>query len=208
MPIIEIVENPKRRKTRKRRRKTSKGRTVRRRRNPVVATLSNPRRRRKTVKRRRYVKRRNPKFGLGSLIDLQGAGAVAAGFLASRMAPNVISKVWPGVPTTGPMSYAVRAGATILVAYGVKTLTKKTALAKSIAMGGLGYILYDMANVYLLPKIGLSGLYDNGSYMTMSELDRIGISGYETDYSGAFAGYEPDSGVSGYTDITDDALAA
>jgi hypothetical protein len=209
MPIIEIVENPKRRrKSRKRRPKTTKRRTIRRRRNPVVATLSNPRRRRRTVKRRTYRKRRNPKFGLGGLINLQGAGAVAAGFITARMAPNLISKVWPGVPTTGPLSYLVRAGATILVAYGIKTLTRKTDLAKALATGGLGYILYDVANTYLLPKIGLSGLADDGPYMTMSELDRIGVSGYEHDYSGAFAGYIPDSGVSGYTDITDDALAA
>lgn len=206
MPIIEIVENPKA-KRRVKRRKTVKHRRTVKRRNPLVASLTNPkRRRRKKVARKRYSRRRNPKFGIGSLINIENSAAVAAGFIVSAMAPALVSKVWVNVPRTGPVSYIVRAGSTIMLAYGVNLLTRKKNLAIGIATGGIAYILYDLANYYLLPKLGLSGLYDDKSYLTMSELDQIGVSGYQQDYG--VSGYRPDYGVSGYNDITDEAMAA
>ena len=208
MTMIEIVENPKKKKRRsvKRRRKTTKRA---KRRNPVVATLSNPRRRKRRVvqKRRRYSRRRNPIGALGGLINLPMAGSIAAGFMVARIAPNMVQKVWAGAPTTGPISYVVRAGATIGVAYVVKTYLKQRELALGIATGGLAYVLYDLANEYLLPKIGLAGIGYNDAYMTMSELDDIEARGADPGVSGYI-----DTGVAGYESshvgLLDEALAA
>lgn len=211
MTMIEIVENPKKKKrrTKKVRRKTV-GKSKRR--NPVVATLSNPRRKKRRVVKSRggYSRRRNPIGALGGLINLPMAGSIAAGFMAARIAPNMVQKVWAGVPTIGPVSYVVRVGATLGLAYAVKTFLKQRDLALGIATGGLAYVFYDLANTYLLPKIGLAGVGYDDAYLTMSEIDRIDAIG--PDPEGGIAGYLT-AGMAGYnetanTGFTDEALAA
>jgi hypothetical protein len=214
MATIEVIENPRKRRKRRttRRKMTAKQRKYfgrRRRRNPVVATLSNPRRRRsrrKVARYRRRPRRRNPAFSLGGMIDIQAAAGVTAGFMLARISPNLVSKVWAGAPTTGPVSYVIRIGSTIVAAMAVKTVTKKRELAMSIATGGIAYVLYDLANAYILPKLGLSGM---SGYISSQRAPQI--AGY------GVRGYIPDKGVSGIpvnrmsgylTSPLDNALAA
>lgn len=194
---IPIVENPTKRKRRKlspaqraagfggkrtmAKRRTRKKTTKRRRRNPALATyVVNPRRRKyrrkATVRRRR---RRNPGLGkIGAMLNLRMALSVAAGILTARMAPGLLQKVWTGAPTTGFGGHAVRMGSVILVGYGVKMVTRSNQFAGGVVAGGIGYILYDMANEYILPKIGLSGYGDD--YATMSELEEVALGRYVT----------------------------
>jgi len=205
MPNIEIIENPKRRRRTVKRRKTTtryKKRSKRRRRNPALATLSNPRRR--SYKRRSPLRRRNPKFGFGSLVNIQSAAYVTVGFVTARIAPNLIQKVWPGAPSVGPLSYAVRIAGTLAVAYAAKMVTKKNDIAVGIATGGLAYVLYDAANTYLLPKIGLAGLGADADYLTIDDINRMGV-------PGGVSGYIPETALSGYqpeSAFIDEALAA
>jgi len=141
---------------------------------------------------------------LGGLVNLPMAGSVAAGFLTARIAPNLVQKVWPGAPVVGPMSYLVRVGGTLVVAYAVKNFVKKRNLALGIATGGIAYVLYDMANTYLLPKIGLAGLGADTDYLTIDDINRMGV-------PGDISGYVPESTLSGYqpeSDFIDEALAA
>jgi len=195
---IPIVENPTRRKLTRKQLAAGFGgkrRMSAKRRNPGLATLAaNPRRRRKSGRRstsrsrsyykpisgraytRHYRRRRNPSFGgLFGTIDLTFAASVAGGLVVADMAPGLIRKVWAGVPTTGFGGTAVRLGSTILVATGVGYFLKSKSVPVGMVAGAIGYELYVLANQYLLPSLGLSGV---GDYMTTGELYRMGISGY------------------------------
>lgn len=211
MPMIPIVENPRRRR---RRHYSAKQRAagfgggrrhsrIRRRRNPSLATLAaNPRRRRyyhRPLRRRHHRRYRNPFLGgVGNMFDFKGALYIAGGILAAKASPKLIQKVWAGAPTTGIGLYAVQLGGTFIVAQGVKMLMKDAQASKQIMIGGLGYILYNLANDYILPQIGLAGLGDDSSYVTTGELEAMGISGYmptRPTISG-MSGYSPSSDIS------------
>lgn len=163
---------------RKIRRKTTKRR---KRRNPGLATyVVNPRRRRRSgvTARRRSYRRRNPSLrGIAGMLNLRLAMAVAAGILTARIAPGLLQKVWAGAPTTGFGGHAVRIGSVVLIGMGVKMVTKSNQFAGGIVAGGIGYILYDMANEFILPKLGLSG-YDGDRNVAMSELEEVGMGTY------------------------------
>jgi hypothetical protein len=123
-----------------------------------------------------------------SLIDLKGAAYVAGGIIIAKAGPNLIRKVWPGAPSDGIPGHAVRLGAVLLAATGVRYLLKSASGAQQVAVGGIGYILYDLANQYLLPTIGLAGLTDDGDAVTMQELEDL--RGYQPS-SRPMSGYQP-----------------
>jgi len=206
MASVELVENPRRRRHRrkmtakqlmyfgpKRRRRHS------RRRNPaVLASLGNPRRRRYHRRRSRgysvsHVVHRNPGL-LG--FDLGAAAWVGVGALGSKAVPKLVAKVWPSIPTTGWAGYAVRAGATLATGYAVKFATKNNRAFGLILAGGLGMILVDLASDYLLPTLGLSGLGNDRAMISTADLVDA--------YSPGFAGYVDQSALSGYVDTNFD----
>lgn len=194
MPQIEVVENPRRKR---RRHYTAKqlaagfgGKRYRNRRhyrrhhNPALATLAaNPRRRRHHYynprRRRSYRRHRNPLFGgTKGMFDIGGALFIGGGILAAKVSPKLIQKVWAAAPTTGIGGYAVKIGGAFLIAQGVRMVTRSAHNAHYIMIGALGSVLYDIANDYLLPTIGLSGLGDDSSYVTAGELRAMGLSTY------------------------------
>lgn len=209
MPTVSIVENPKRGLSAKqlragfggKRRMTAKKRSrSRKRRNPALATLAaNPRKRKKrsyTQPRKTTRRRRNPALGgLGKMLNLNLAFSVGTGIVAAHVAPGLLRKVWPGAPSTGLAGTAVRIGSVVLIATGVRMVTKKNAFAAGIIAGGVGYELYRLADQYLLPTLGLYGPDD--IQMTVPELEAIGVAGYQPT---------PDR-LSGYQ-VTDEVLAA
>lgn len=181
MASVPIIENPTKRRRRTRRSKPKKRRA---RRNPDLATLAtNPRRKRRYYRRaprrrtRRYYRRRSNPLKLGGFfrsIDLPTAAGVTGGLLTARLAPGLIQKAWRGVPTVGPLSYVVRIGSTLVVAYVVRKVSRSAATANAIVVGGVAYVLMDLANRYLLPKLapalGLSGV---GTYVSYRDVQRI-----------------------------------
>ena len=207
MATVELVENPRRR--RGRRHLTAKQRAAgfggkgamhnrrrhSRRRNPgYLASLGNPRRRHYRKSRRRgfsvsHVVHRNPGL-LG--FDLEAAMWVGVGALGSKALPKLVAKYWPSIPTTGIAGYAVRAGATLAVAYAAKMAFKSQKAFSLILAGGLGYIFVDLATDYLLPAVGLAGLGNDRSMISTSDLVDA--------YSPGFAGYVDNTTMSGYVD--------
>ena len=121
--------------------------------------------------------------------------SVGTGIVAAHVAPGLLRKVWPGAPSTGLAGTAVRIGSVVLIATGVRMVTKQNAFAAGIVAGGVGYELYRLADQYLLPAIGLFGPDD--IQMTVPELEAIGVAGYQPT---------PDR-LSGYQ-VTDEILAA
>jgi hypothetical protein len=211
MPNVEIVTNPRRRRRRHRytvsqlaagfggrRRMSRRSRRRYRRRNPQLATLAaNPRRRYyyRAPRRRYYRRRRNPMLGgIGKMLNLPVAVSVGAGIVAAHVAPGLIRKVWAGAPSTGFGATAVRLGGVFALAYGVRMVTKNNQLASGMIAGAVGYELYKLADQYLLPSLGLSGL---NRYITTGELESMGISGYRPTTTR----------LSNYA-VTDEALAA
>ena len=191
MPQIQLVENPRRKKRRRYsakqlaagfggKRYRTRGR--KRHRNPALATLAaNPRRRFRAYRkshRRRYSNPSGGFFsGITNMVDLKGAAFIGGGILAAKVGPGLVAKVWPGVPTEGFGKTLVQAGSVLLIATGVKAFLKSSQGAHQIAIGGLGYILYDLANQYVLPNIGMAGLADDGNYVTTTEMEEL--SGYQ-----------------------------
>lgn len=192
MPNVPIVENPRRRKSRRRRtltaaqkragfggkaamtRNRSGRKSKSRRRNPSLMSLSNPKKRTRVVhvvkrnaRRRRY---RNPAF---AGLDVQSALWVGGGLAWTDMAPGLISKVWPGVPRTGLMGHLVKAGAAVGGGMAVKMLTKNTARANQFMTGGLAWVLFGLYREFIAPKLGLSGLGSMRGYVPASEIRRI-----------------------------------
>lgn len=179
---VPVYSNPGRRRRRRRlsakqiaagfggkRRKSAR----RRRRNPALAALSaNPSRRRRrrsyatrATRRRRYY--RNPKlFGL----DVQSAIWTAAGAIAVKALPPLVKKVWPGMPTSGPMGLAAKVGTVVALGFGARMLKLKR--ADQVVVGGLAAVIVDAFNEYVGPALGLSG------YVTDAELEAMGLTGY------------------------------
>lgn len=210
-----LVENPGKRKRKRKmsakqkkyfgkRRKTTRRR---RRSNPSLSTYvaANPRRRKgRGVKRRRntYVASRNPS-GLMGYFNIKSALSVAGGIITARYGTRIIGMVWPGVPSTGLIGTAVKVGTVVVAAAGLKMLTKNNQVAYSFAAGGIGYCLYELAEQYLLPMIGMSGVgaYTQGEqYLSYDEANDL--SGVGGDYSIMQPGVGTPPG------ITDQVLAA
>jgi len=213
---VPVVENPRRSRRRRSysakqraagfggkrsmRRPQARSRSRSRRRNPALATLSNPRTRRrrsyttyKTYRRHySYKRRRNPFLGgLTSMLDLSTAASVAGGIVVSRLTPGLIAKVWPGVPRVGLPGMAVRLGGVLMVAFGMRSLlgARYNRVTAGIVAGGIGYMLYELADQYLLPAVGLSGIGYN-SYVTEGDLRGMGLSGYRVP-NARLSGYQP-----------------
>jgi hypothetical protein len=185
MEYVEVVENrkPGRRRHRNMTAKQKKyfGKRRHHRRNPgVLATLAgNPRRH---VRRchhrsnpRHHRRHRNPALlgGFGKMLhfDFRSALEVGGGIAASKYGPQLVQKyIWTGMPTTGFGGYAVRLGVTIVLAQGMKMITKSTRTADNIMLGGLGSIIYDLFTEYAAPAIGLSGYSDRLSLTNVSSV--------------------------------------
>ena len=193
MPNIQIVENPRRRKSRKGytrkqlaagfggKRKMTRRRKTRR--NPTLATLAgNPRRRytRRATPARRRRARSNPGMlaGIPRLFNLKMAASVGVGITTAHLAPNLITKVWAAAPTAGLPGTAIRIGAVLLVGTASKMLMKDNTIAVGIVAGGIGYEIYKFLAENVVPKIGFLNGYQ---YIGQSELDQYGINGYRDD---------------------------
>jgi len=171
---IEVVENPRGRR-RKRRRMSAKQRLYfgRRRSNPTLATLTNPRRRRRRSRSRRIYSRRrysNP-AGLGNLfggaLDFNSLLWMSGGAIATKAAPRLIANFWPAIPTTGITGKLVQAGAAVALSQVVKMFAGAKA-GRDVLNGGLVYTVTEFLNETVLPMIpGLSGY----EYLTYSELE-------------------------------------
>jgi hypothetical protein len=129
------------------------------------------------------------------MLNLNMAISVGTGIVAAHVAPGLLRKVWPGAPSAGLAGTAVRIGSVVLIATGVRMVTKQNAFAAGIIAGGVGYELYRLTDQYLLPTLGLYGPDD--IQMTVPELEAIGVAGYQPT---------PDR-LSGYQ-VTDEVLAA
>lgn len=213
MTNVPVVENPRRRRKRGRytpaqkragfagRASMRRRRTPRRRRqaNPALATYSNPRprkRRRRPVTYRTYRRhygyrrRRNPSLrGLTRMLNLHTAASVAGGIFVARMTPGLVARVWAGAPVSGVGGMAVKVGGVLIAATVAKTVFRSDRIAVGLVAGGIGYILFDLAEEYLLPRLGLS-LSGYGNHYRYGELENMGISGYEGARS-AMAAYQP-----------------
>jgi len=193
MSYVPVVENPRRRRSKKRRHYTAKQiaagfggkrhrKSSRRHRRSTTLAVMNPRRRRsyrasyrRTSRRRRY---HNPGF-LGGFgipgIDLKSAMWIGAGMLSTRVVPNLVAKMWPGIPRTGYMGYAVDAGSGILAGMAVKMLTKDSAAANKVVAGALGLVLFNLFNAEIAPRVGLSGM--TGELASYGDLRGLGYNG-------------------------------
>jgi len=220
MTNVPVVENPRRSRRRRRyspaqkragfggRASMSRGRSTRRRRrraNPALATISNTRRRRgprkrrdsyttyRTYRRHYARRRRNPSLrGLTQMLHLPTAASVAGGIFVARLAPELVRKVWAGAPAVGVGGMAVKVGGVLVAAMVAKTVFRSDRIATGLVAGGIGYILFDLAEQYLLPQIGLSGL-GNDRYLTTGELEAMGLSGYQSA-NRRVPGYQPGNG--------------
>jgi hypothetical protein len=195
--MLLVEKNPGRRRRRGRRSLTTKqiaagfggkskmsgGRRHRRghRRNPLLASLANPRRHRRRHGRRHgysvsRVIHRNPGL-LG--FDFASAAWVGTGMLGSKLVPNLVRKyLYAGLPATGPMSYLVRAGGTLVTAYAVKLVTKNSRAFGLILAGGAAAILVDVVSDYVLPQVGLAGMGNDSALITRADIDMSGTAGY------------------------------
>jgi len=149
----------------------------------MLATLAgNPRHRRHRRRHggysvRHVVRRRNPGLfgGVTRYIDFKGAAYVGGGIILAKAGPKLILKVWPGAPQTGFGLYALQLGSAVLGAVLVRMVLKSEKGAEQVATGGIGYVLYSIANDYVLPKIGLSGLGDpSGRWLSMDDVRKMG----------------------------------
>lgn len=194
---VEVVENPRKR----RRGLSSKQKAAgfggkramsrrRRRRNPALATLSNPllrpyirpglrrkpRKRMRFYPRPRPIRRRGIRKNPGLLgfkgFNLNMAVMVGVGIVSVEIVPKLVRKFWPAVPTTGAMGYAVKAGAVLTTAYGVKMFTGKNANFEAVIAGGFGSLLVGAFNEYVMPMLpGLNGL--SGTYVYPEQLTDV-----------------------------------
>lgn len=208
MPCIPVVENPRKRR-RRRGSYTSKqlragfggrarmgGRRRRRRNPPVLAALGNPRRRSRPT-RRYYVRhtvrrRRNPNIVRG--FDLMAGVWTATGAIGSTVIPGLVRRFVPQVPYTGPIAYVVRLGGTAATAFAVKLVTKDRRAPTLVWAGGIALILVDVFRQYLAPRLGLSGLGQEGDFVLTEELEDAmpveGTAGYvDVSEGDAMAGY-------------------
>ncbi len=213
MAVVRIVENP-RRKSRKRRRplsakqraagfggkrtmsrrgRPSTKRRTKRRKNPLMASLGNPRQRASSRRRPRYTvtgvarrRRKNPRIGPFN-IDIMSAVYIGSGILSTELVPRVVKRFWPGLPTTGLPGYGVKAAAALGVGYLVGRFTNSRNGAL-VTAGGLSIIFVDLFRQYALPRIPyLSGLANDGGTVSAADLKEL-------------YGYVDASGVEGYID--------
>lgn len=198
--VIEVVRNPRRKK---RRRYTAKqraagfgGRSAKsrraprrarpRRRNPMLASLGNPRRRRNSPRRRpRYTvtgvarrRRRNPRLGPFN-INLAAAAWVGAGVLSTQILPRIGQRFWSGLPTSGVAGYAVKVASAVVAGMVVGKITNRNN-GMLVTAGGLSMVLVDLFRQYALPHVPfLSGVANDGGTMTTQELrDVYGVGAY------------------------------
>ena len=198
MPKVEVLENPHRRK-RGRRHLSAKQlaygfggkryrtrNAKRRRRNPTIAALAGNPRRRRTHRRhgsfsvRHVIRRRNPGMlgGITKFVDVKGALYVAGGILIARTGPKLIGKVWAGAPTSGIGLYVMQLASAIAGAMAVRFALKSEKGAEQVATGGIGYVLYQLANDYVLPQIGLSGFAaPPNRYVSQTDVNRMAGTG-------------------------------
>lgn len=213
---IPVVENPRAKKRRYSAKQRSYGfgggrrrttpRRARRRRNPTLASLAaNPRRRRRSTGRYYMAhtvrRRRNPNLLKG--FDLMAGLWVATGAIGSTAIPGLVKRFVPQIPYTGPIAYVVRLGGTAATAFAVKFLTKDRRAPSLVWAGGLSLIFVDLFRQYLAPRLGLSGLGQEGDFVLAEELENAvgaenmagyveverGLKGYvDTDYNPAIQG--------------------
>jgi len=120
------------------------------------------------------------------MFDLKSMLWVGAGiFGSSRLIPSLIAKVWPGVPQSGAMAYAVRLGSGFALSFAIRTFMKDRKAADLVMVGTLASLFVDVLNQYVAPAIGLSG-----EYLT------------EADYNAMMSGYyDVPPGMTGYYDV-------
>lgn len=155
MTEFMVVENP-RKKRKSGKRKSRKRRTYRKRRNSTsLATYRNPTKRgsrRSTRRRKTYRGRSNPANIMG--IDLTAAFFVAGGMIGTKTVPVLVRQyLWAGLPVFGFGGIAVKAGSVFALGFLVKMVTKSTARASQVMIGGVASILYDLYTEFLEPKI-------------------------------------------------------
>lgn len=180
---IEVVENKRGKRrhkmTAKQAKYFGKRRHHRRHRNSALATLAgNPRHRsvrRYHHKGRRNRCHRNPGMfgGIRGLLpfDIRSVLEVGGGIAASKYGPQLVQKyIWAGMPTTGIAGYAVRLGTTIVLAQGVKMITKSSRSAENIMLGGVGSIIYDLFTEYAAPAMGLTGVEGYSNRVPITEV--------------------------------------
>lgn len=223
MTVIRVVENP-RRKSRKlsakqraagfggkrsmsrRGRSTAKRRTKRRR-NPLMASLGNPRRltvRRRSsrvggnhhyTKRGRVYRRRNPRIGPFD-IDVMSAVWIGTGIMSTELVPRAIKKLWSDLPTVGLPGYGVKAAVALGCGYLVGRFTNSRNGAL-VTAGGLSMIFVDLFRQYALPSIPyLNGLGSDSGSVSAADLKQLygyvdapGVSGYVDQSASGFGEY-------------------
>lgn len=191
MSEVNLVENPRRRKSRRHLSALQRSygfggggnprrRHHRRRRNPALMSLTNPRRRRRSARRflaiplrgrRRYA---NPGLlgGLKSAFEFKPILYSTLGMIGSKSVPMLVKRWWPGMPTTGIGGYAVRIGTTYALSILARKFMKSPEAARAIMAGGVGLILFELFAEQVAPAIGLSGLGNYG-YVTNQELSAL-----------------------------------
>lgn len=195
MQIVEIAENPRRRRRKLSAKQIAAGfggkrrgrKRSRRRRNPAMATYAtaaNPRRRRSAVRsfrrsRRRY---RNPGLlgGFGSMLDVNSLLWMSAGAVAVKLAPRYVQKVWAGMPTTGIAGKLVQAGLGFGLSLAVRQFVGRKQ-AQDVLNGALVVTMVEILNENVLPMIGLSDYV----YLSPAEMAPLGngLSDYVYDTS-------------------------
>lgn len=169
--VVEVVENPRKRRRARRRMSAKQRKYFGRRRNPTLATVTNPRRRaRRRTRRRSFARSRryaNPSF-LGGMPDLNSLLWMSGGAVATKMAPRLISNFWPAVPTTGLMGKFVQVGAAFALSQVVKMLAGQKA-AREVLNGGLVLTVSELISENVIPMLGLSGM-SGYQYLTYDEL--------------------------------------
>ncbi len=188
MSTIQVVENPRRKRRSRRlsavqrragfggkRSMTGKRRTKRRR-NPSMASLGNPRRRRSRSRRPRYTvtgvsrpRRRNMSYGGPLGVDMSAALYIGLGMFGTELVPRLARKAWAGIPTVGVTGYLVKAASAVAVGFAVGKVTNKRN-GQLAAAGGLALIGVDLFRQYVAPKIGLAGFGGALSFEDISDV--------------------------------------
>lgn len=103
-------------------------------------------------------RKKNP--SIGRPMDwLKGGVGVIGGGVGTRLLPQLA-----GTSNTGPMGYAMNAGAALLLAWGTHAVTKDTVLTAAVAAGGFAALILRIVGDYTPygSQLALSGV---GDYM-------------------------------------------
>lgn len=154
------------------RRRSVVHRTYRRRHNPSLMTLGNPR-------HRYYRRRHNPSGrglgrGLFRMVDLQTSLYVAGGAVAPKIALGFVRKYWSTLPSTGIGGYAVNVAAVLGLGIAVKMLMKSEARAQQFVAGGIAMLMVEAFNQYAGPALGLAGYYTTSGRRLSGYYDTMG----------------------------------